>query len=93
MTADAHGIDRIPEVKSSQQLAEEFGVSSSTIERVRTSLDQATPEQIQSMRDRSEAGEKPGVRTMYEQVQQDKLKSKLDGSQQHAHTAYINAGL
>lgn len=63
--------------RSSQQLADEFGVSHATIERVRTILEQGTPEQIQSMRDKSESGQRPGVRTMYEQVQDNKLKSKL----------------
>ena len=43
--------------RSSQQLGDEFGVSHATIERVRTIL-----EQIQSLRDRSETGEGPGVR-------------------------------
>ena len=66
-----------PELKSNQQLAEEFGVSSSTIDRVRTILDQGTLEQIQSLRNKNETGEGPGVRTVYEQVQSEKLKSKL----------------
>jgi len=64
-------------MKSSQELANEFGVSSSTIERVRTILERATPEQIQGLRHRAETGEGPGVRTVFEQVQTDKLKSKL----------------
>lgn len=63
--------------KSSQQLAEEFGVSSSTIERVRTILDQGTPEQIQSLRNKNETSEGPGARTVYEQVQSQKLKSRV----------------
>ena len=66
-----------PELKSSQELAKECGVSSSTIERVRTILEQATPEQIQSIRDKSEAGQRPGVRSVFQQVQTDKLKNKL----------------
>jgi ParB-like chromosome segregation protein Spo0J len=64
-------------MKSSQELANEFGVSSSTIERVRTILEQATPEQIQGLRNRTETGEGPGVRTVFERVQTEKLKSKL----------------
>ena len=43
--------------RSSQELGDEFGVSHATIERVRTIL-----EQIQSLRDRSETAEGPGVR-------------------------------
>ncbi len=45
--------------------------------RVRTILEQGTPEQIQSMRDKSASGGRPAVRTMYEQIQDNKLKSKL----------------
>ena len=59
-----------------EELAEQFGVSSSTLDRVSTILDQGTPEQIQSLRDKGETGEEPGVRTVYEQVQSEKLKSK-----------------
>ena len=58
-------------------MANEFGVSSSTIERVRIILEQATSEQIQGLRHRAETGEGPGVRTVFEQLQTDKLKSKL----------------
>ena len=69
---------------TNQELAEQFGVSSSTLDGVKTILDQGTPEQIQSLRDKSETGEGPGVRTMYEQVQQEKLESKLqtEGAQE-----------
>ncbi len=38
-----------PELKSSQQLAEDFGVSSSTIETVRTLLDQGTQAERSSL--------------------------------------------
>jgi hypothetical protein len=58
-------------------LAGRFGVSSSTPDRVSTILDQGTPEQIQALRDKGETGEGLGVRTVYEQVQSEKLKSKL----------------
>jgi hypothetical protein len=54
-----------------------FGVSSSTPDRVSTILDQGRPEQIQALRDKGETGEGLGVRTVYEQVQSEKLKSKL----------------
>jgi len=64
-----------------EELAEQFGVSSSTLDRVSTILDQGTPEQIQSLRDKGETGEGPGVRTVYEQVQSEKLESKLQGQQ------------
>jgi hypothetical protein len=67
--------------RSADDLGKEFGVSGSTIERVRTILDQATPEQIQALRAKSESGEGPGVRTMYEQVQSDKLKKRLSSQQ------------
>jgi hypothetical protein len=43
--------------RSADDLGKEFGVSGSTIERVRTILDQATPEQIQALRAKSESGE------------------------------------
>ena len=66
---------------SADDLGKEFGVSGSTIERVRTILDQATPEQIQALRAKSESGEGPGVHTMYEQVQSDKLKKRLSSQQ------------
>ena len=61
--AGRSSIAQEPELKSNQQLAEDFGVSSSTIERVRTILDQGTPEQIQPLRNKNETGEGPGVRT------------------------------
>ena len=67
--------------RSADDLGKEFGVSGSTIERVRTILDQATPEQIQALRAKSESGEGPGVHTMYEQVQSDKLKKRLSSQQ------------
>jgi hypothetical protein len=62
---------------SSSLRAGRFGVSSSTPDRVSTILDQGTPEQIQALRDKGETGEGLGVRTVYEQVQSEKLKSKL----------------
>jgi hypothetical protein len=72
-SADGSGIGGHKGSATNQELAEQFGVSSSTLD----ILDQGTPEQIQSLRDKGETGEGPGVRTVYEQVQQDKLKSKL----------------
>ena len=54
---------------STDVLGREFGISSATIEHVRSIMEYGTPEQIQSARDRSLSGQKPGVRTMYEQVQ------------------------
>jgi hypothetical protein len=62
---------------TNQELAEQFGVSTSTLDRVKTILDEGTPEQVQSLRDKGEKGEGPGVRTVYEAVQSDKLKNKL----------------
>jgi hypothetical protein len=58
-SAEEDGI--MPPEYSSDKLGKEFGVSGSTIERVRTILDQATPEQIQALRAKSESGEGPGV--------------------------------
>ena len=46
---------------TTQELANEFGVSASTIDRVKTILEQGTAEQIQSLRDKSESGVGPGV--------------------------------
>ena len=65
---------------TTQELAEQFGVSTSTLDRVKTILDQASPEQVESLRNKGETGEGPGVRTVYDQVQQEKLKSKLSTS-------------
>ena len=64
---------------SPTKTAEQFGVSTSTLDRVKTILDHGTPEQIQSLRDKGETG--PGVRTVFEQVQHEKLKSKLQQQQ------------
>ena len=66
---------------TNQELADQFGVSTSTLDRVKTILDQGTPEQIQALREKGETGEGPGVRAVYEQVQSEKLKSKLQGQQ------------
>jgi hypothetical protein len=57
-----------------EELAQQFGVSTSTLDRVNTILDQGTPEQIQALRDKNETGEGPGVCAVYDQVQQEKLK-------------------
>jgi len=62
---------------SAQELGKEFGISGSTIDRVRSIMEYGTPEQLQQMRDKSAAGEKPGVRTMYEQVQSERQKKDL----------------
>jgi hypothetical protein len=59
-----------PELKSSQQLVEDFGVSSSTIERVRTILDQGTPEQIQSLRKKNETRTSRSARRDCSQIRQ-----------------------
>ncbi len=75
-SADGSGIGHHGSA-TKEELADRFGVSSSTLDRVSTILDQGTPEQIQSLRDKGETGEGPGVRTVYEQVQSEKLKSKL----------------
>jgi hypothetical protein len=60
-----------------EELAGRFGVSASTLERVNTILQEGSPEQIQALRDKSETGEAPGVRTVFGQVQTEKLKDKL----------------
>lgn len=72
----------IPEerTRSSHELGREFGVSGSTIERVRSIMEHGTPEQIQSMRDEDGNSKKPGVRTMYEQVQNERIKKELTDS-------------
>jgi len=64
-----------------------FGVSGSTIERIRAIMEHGTPEHIQTMRHRSEAGEKPGVRTMYEHIQSDKRRKELQLESESAETA------
>ena len=66
-----------PPLRSSQEIGDEVGVSASTIDRVRTILEEGSEEQISALRERSQTGEGPGVRTMYEQVQNDKLTTKL----------------
>jgi hypothetical protein len=66
-----------PPLRSSQEIGNEVGVSASTIDRVRTILEGGSKEQISALRERSQTGEGPGVRTVYEQVQNDKLKTKL----------------
>jgi hypothetical protein len=46
-------------------------------------LEQGTPEQIKALLNRNEqGGEGPGIRTVYQQVQSEKLKSKLSQQQQ-----------
>ena len=60
-SADGSGIGRHGSA-TKEELADRFGVSSSTLDRVSTILDQGTPEQIQSLRDKGETGEGPGVR-------------------------------
>jgi transposase-like protein len=84
--ADGSGIGGHKGSATSQELAEQFGVSSSTLDRVRTILEEGTPEQVQSLREKGETGEGPGVRTVYEQVQSEKLKSKLSSQQQQQTT-------
>ncbi|MGB8934106.1 MAG: hypothetical protein WCC17_03250 [Candidatus Nitrosopolaris sp.] len=66
---------------SSQEIAAEVGVSASTIDRVRTILVEGSEEQIESLRTKNEKGTGPGVRTIYEKVQSDKLKTKLAANQ------------
>ena len=43
-------------------------------------MEYGTLEQIQSMRDRNASGQKPGARTMYEQVQNERIKKELASS-------------
>ena len=43
-------------------------------------MEHGTPEQIQSMRDEDGNSKKPGVRTMYEQVQNERIKKELTDS-------------
>jgi hypothetical protein len=67
--------------RSAAELAQQFGISQSTVERVRTIMDHGTPEQIQAMTDsrgEDSDGKKIGVRTMYEQVQSDREKKELE---------------
>jgi len=45
---------------------------------VRTILEEGSEEQIESLRNKNEKSSGPGVRTIYEQLQSDKLKTKLD---------------
>jgi tRNA G46 methylase TrmB len=66
-----------PPLRSSQEIGNEVGVSASTIDRVRTILEVGSEEQISVLRERSQIGEGPGIRTVYEQIQNDKLKTKL----------------
>lgn len=75
------GMTRQYELKSSQEIAAEVGVSASTIDRVRTILVEGSEEQIESLRTKNEKGTGPGVRTIYEKVQSDKLKTKLAANQ------------
>jgi hypothetical protein len=63
--------------RSSQEIGNEVGVSASTIDRVRTILEEGSEEQISALRERSQTGEGSGVRTVYEQIQNNKLKTKL----------------
>jgi len=79
--------------KSSEELGKFAGVSHATIERVRTILKEGSEEQIESLRHKSEqrgggsGSGSPGIRTVYAQVQSDKLKTKLDATQQQHPTA------
>jgi hypothetical protein len=56
-------------------------VSTTTLDRVKTILEEGTPEQVEALRNKNETGEGPGVRTVYEQVQQEKQKGKLQQQQ------------
>jgi hypothetical protein len=83
---DPHGIDEEEEeeytpLKSSKEIGDEVGVSASTVDRVKTIMEQGSPEQIEALKQKSETGEGPGVRTTYEQIQQEKLKKKLHEEQ------------
>lgn len=69
------------QTRSAKELGDTVGVSSATIERVRKIMDQGTPEQIQSLKQKSETGEGPGVRTVYNQVMDKQLKDKLAENQ------------
>jgi hypothetical protein len=76
--------------KSSQEIANEVGVSFATIERVKPILEQGTPEQIKALLNRNEqGGEGPGIRTVCQQVQSEKLKSKLSQQQQQQQPAQL----
>lgn len=56
-----------------------MGVSPSTVARVRAILEDGSEEQIESLRNKSEqGGQGPGIRTVYSQVQSEKLKEKLE---------------
>ncbi|MFZ0221642.1 MAG: ParB/RepB/Spo0J family partition protein [Candidatus Nitrosopolaris sp.] len=78
--------------KSSEELGKFAGVSHGTIERVRTILKEGSEEQIESLRHKSEQGGggsgsgSPGIRTVYAQVQSEKLKTKLEATQQQHPT-------
>lgn len=62
---------------TNETLANYVGVSAATMARVETILEEGTPEQIATMRDKEKKGKSPGVRTMYEEVQNEKVKNKL----------------
>lgn len=70
------------ENKSSKEIGEQVGVSASTIDRVKVILEEGTPEQIDSLKKKNEQGEAPGIRTVYGEVQTNKLKNKLEEEQQ-----------
>ena len=53
------GMTRQYELKSSQEIAAEVGVSASTIDRVRTILVEGSEEQIESLRTKNEKGYGP----------------------------------
>lgn len=78
--------------KSSEELGKFAGVSHGTIERVRTILKEGSEEQIESLRHKSEQGGggsgsgSPGIRTVYAQVQSEKLKTKLEATQKQHPT-------
>lgn len=61
-------------LRSNQEIGNEVGVSSSTIDRVKTILEEGTDEQIKALESKSQMGEGSGVRTVYEQVQQEAIK-------------------
>jgi hypothetical protein len=66
-----------PPLRSSQEIGNDVGVSASTIDRVRTILEEGSEEQKSELRERSQTGEGPGIRTVYAQIQNNKLKTKL----------------
>jgi hypothetical protein len=64
-------------LRSIQEIGAEVGASVSTIDRVKTILEEGSYEQIKALKSKSQMGEGSAVRTVYEQVQQEAIKVKV----------------